>query len=36
MALRSDELDNRYTNLHHMMFECECGWTTDELVADLT
>jgi hypothetical protein len=33
MRLDRASPDNRYRNLHHMIFICECGRTTDQLIA---
>jgi len=36
MTLKTDEPDLRYVNLHHMIFKCDdCGWDSDQIVADL-
>jgi hypothetical protein len=34
MQLQSAEPDARYKNLQHVMFKCDCGWESDQLVAD--
>ena len=33
MQLLSTTADKNFINLHHMLFVCECGWTSDQLVA---
>lgn len=34
MQLDSAMPDIRYSNLRHVIFKCDCGWTSDQLVAD--
>jgi len=33
MRLESSWPDKSYTNLRHMMFQCGCGFRSDQLVA---
>jgi hypothetical protein len=33
MKLKSALPDERYTNISHVIFECDCGHTIDQLVA---
>ena len=35
MQLQRAVPDANYKNLHHMMFKCDCGWESDQLLADL-
>jgi hypothetical protein len=34
MKLTSVTVDKSFLGLRHMLFICECGWTSDQLVAD--
>jgi len=36
MRLRAAEPDSRYVNLRHVFFECDCGRTVEQIVADPT
>lgn len=34
MRLESGLPDTRYVNIRHMIFVCDCGRTSDQLIAD--
>jgi hypothetical protein len=34
MRLQSASRDGHYINIRHMMFVCDCGRASDQLVAD--
>jgi RNase P subunit RPR2 len=33
MRFQSALADLRYRNLNHMVFKCDCGWKTDQVIA---
>jgi hypothetical protein len=34
MRLESVSPDTRFFNLSHFVFKCDCGWDSDQLVAE--
>jgi hypothetical protein len=34
MQFQSTSPDENYSNLRHTIFVCDCGWQSDQLIAD--